>query len=618
VIDRDPGGHPLSGLLIAGPRLGWQFRDPSASMTAFTEPPPAPPPPMPALPSGNTTRLSRSLILAGGAGFAVAGLIGCCGLAAGGLTRSDGVIALAVLGGVTIGLGTVGVVAGVMWARHARMTAAVRAAWAPWWQHAAEVTAWRYRAQAHRDAERRRVATETRWQSTGPDPHTSRLDIAGGEPAAWRDLITVAGSADLARRRATVVVDLTGDGTGADLADLSAAGGVPVDWQTLPGDTDLLSGLSGAQLVDVLVEAVHGDGDRSVRALRATDTRILSAIVGALGDRPTPARIADGLHALMGLPDTSTLSAAERRYIADELFPTDYLTGASAALQRLEAQLYPLRDLTCRPRPPAGLTVLTVVRDGTEARAELLDDLVVGWITRRIAAGAGSGTTLILAGADRLAPRHIDRLADVCARGDVMLILLWRHLRDHAQQALGSGAVAFMRLRNAEEATRAADHIGRQHRFVLSGLTRTVGDSTGWSTSTGTSRSTSTMRAPTRRRLGYLIDHAHAWVRDVALEEVGTSTSYQTSTNTGVNTSEAGSTQRVYEYAVEPTVLQSLPPHALLLIGHGPYGPAIRALDCNPAIVTLPGVDMDSTAGYALPAVPVAPALPARLTEPGR
>lgn len=49
-------------------------------------------------------------------------------------------------------------------------------------------------------------------------------------------------------------------------------------------------------------------------------------------------------------------------------------------------------------------------------------------------------------------------------------------------------------------------------------------------------------------------------------------------------------TQRVYEYAVEPTVLQSLPDHALLLMNRGTAGSDLQPVECDPAIVTLPRV----------------------------
>ena len=58
----------------------------------------------------------------------------------------------------------------------------------------------------------------------------------------------------------------------------------------------------------------------------------------------------------------------------------------------------------------------------------------------------------------------------------------------------------------------------------------------------------------------------------------------------GTSWSDAAATQRVYEYTVEPSVLQHLPDHALLLAAPGQAGPDLRAVECDPAIVTLPGV----------------------------
>jgi hypothetical protein len=45
---------------------------------------------------------------------------------------------------------------------------------------------------------------------------------------------------------------------------------------------------------------------------------------------------------------------------------------------------------------------------------------------------------------------------------------------------------------------------------------------------------------------------------------------------------------RVYEYAVEPSVLQNLPDRALLLAVRGPAAPRLQAVKCDPAIATLP------------------------------
>lgn len=56
----------------------------------------------------------------------------------------------------------------------------------------------------------------------------------------------------------------------------------------------------------------------------------------------------------------------------------------------------------------------------------------------------------------------------------------------------------------------------------------------------------------------------------------------------GTNWSDADTTQRVYEYAVEPVTLQHLPDHALLLVLSAPGGGrTITPVECDPAIITL-------------------------------
>lgn len=48
--------------------------------------------------------------------------------------------------------------------------------------------------------------------------------------------------------------------------------------------------------------------------------------------------------------------------------------------------------------------------------------------------------------------------------------------------------------------------------------------------------------------------------------------------------------RQVYEYAVEPADLQNLSDHALLPAVRGPAGPQLRAVECDPAMATLPGI----------------------------
>jgi hypothetical protein len=72
--------------------------------------------------------------------------------------------------------------------------------------------------------------------------------------------------------------------------------------------------------------------------------------------------------------------------------------------------------------------------------------------------------------------------------------------------------------------------------------------------------------------------------------------------------------QRVYEYAVEPAVLQDLPDNALLLIRRGSTGSQLQPVECDPAILTLLDVTL-TPLDHQAAAVRPAPAQPA--PQPG-
>jgi hypothetical protein len=188
----------------------------------------------------------------------------------------------------------------------------------------------------------------------------------------------------------------------------------------------------------------------------------------------------------------------------------------------------------------------------------------------------------------------------------VPLTLLFRHLRDDAVTMIGGGATAFMRLGNHHEAEQAASFIGRHHKFVLSGFTATNGGE--HTTTSGTSQTwgNSQSRGFTSTR-GWAEDHlldrsaSGSYTRS---REHGRSYSYgaEQSEADGSSWSDAASTARVYEYAVEPAVLQDLPDNALLLTAR-PTGTNLQPVECHPAIIALPHVS-------TTPLGPVSPAHP--------
>ncbi|MFI0484653.1 hypothetical protein [Actinomadura sp. 9N215] len=635
-------------LFSPDPRLGWVFRD----RWWFLRPFPEVPPRQRALPEylarrvAETERLARrhrtrTLPLSLGAGALLAVL------AAGGAAASaiPGAVPLALL--LLAALAMAPGAAMTVWAVRQRRNAREAHELAQR-QNATgyqdQARQWQARKQAHESAERARLDGLPEWGAAPRPAH--RLDVFGGTLWAWEALLTTYGTSTLAVQP-LLVLDLSREVVSRELVELSRETRMGVDAQLLPSrqaSSSLLTDLSTQDLVDAIVESMHGGAPDAARAERSMDDRILTKVCDALGDDVTLGRIAAALRALMGEPDDGdALTRDERRRIASELFTVEYRRQAHANLSRIESYVHPLENLGTQPGA-AGAGYLTCIALDSQARnvrSELLTDLIVQWVTHRVTASRESTPALVVAGADELARRHLERLSDACERRGVPLTLLFRRLRETSAELIGGGAVAFMRLGNHEDAARAADFIGRDHRFVLSQITKNIGGNeshtstgtegetdtetlstsrtTGTSSNWGTSRSSGTSHSG-GELFGMFPDRSTSHQRG-GNRGGGTSTSDTAGTATstsrnwsaayayaeGTNWSDADTTQRVYEYAVEPVTLQHLPDHALLLVQSAPGGGrTITPVECDPSIITLERV----TTG-PLPEPPPVPRRPA-------
>ncbi len=484
-------------------------------------------------------------------------------------------------------------------------------------QYEAAHDAWANRAAGHEQGELARLEQVPEWGSASSPAR--RTDVFGGSLLGWRSLLTVHGASIMASQP-LLVADLSGQHAARELAGLSREVGVQVAEYLLPRDLDrcgLLSGMSGRQLADALAEAIHAGPPGQARTDRAVDVRVLEQIASALAGRGvTPARLAAAVKAALGRDDPGGLLAEDETEMIRGLFGDGYQSHIGANLIRLDAFLSGLADYTgtgppAAP-PPSWCTILAAEPAARSVRAELIAALVIQWLTVQVTVSSRHVPAVVIVAADEITSRHLERLADACEQRGVPLTLLFRHLRDDAAIMIGGGATAFMRLGNHHEAEQAASYIGRHHTFVLSGWTATRGgDHTithGTTQAWGTSQSRGSSAG-------------HGWSEDHLLNqsasgdrsrssEDGQSYSYGTEQSEAVGTSwsDATSTQRVYEYAVEPGVLQSLPEDALLLTG-APAGASLQPVECHPRIITLPHV---STA----PLAPVPQARPRSLAVP--
>ncbi|MCW2932678.1 MAG: hypothetical protein JWM19_3640 [Actinomycetia bacterium] len=616
-----PWGTAASDVLFSpGPRLGWVFRDRREMVIPYPEPPPD----QQAVQASAAGRvaaadraLSRAWRWAGKPSIGVALVLmviaGCAKV----LTGSYG---LPVLGAATAITCLPGLCyTGWCWRRRAQLRRA-----APEQEYRQALAEWDVRAAGHAAAEEDRIAAEPEW-GTLISP-ARRTDVFGGTLAGWQGLLTVHGASLLAERP-VLVADLSGQRCVRLLMTTAHREGVPVAGYRMPRDlgrSGLLAELPSAQLATAIAEAVHaggagggGPGMATSRADRALDIRVLQQLAGVLAGRGvTPRRLAAAVRCALGgtIADAAVpggsgqglLPGDEADLIAGDLFPTAYRQQVMGSLVRLDAVLAELAACAADGQPgrPGWLTCLVMDPAARSPAGEVLTSLIVQWLTVQVAAAptarqARPVPAVIIAGADEVPRAHAERLSDACEMHGVPLTLMFRHLRDDAASLLGGGTAAFMRLGNHAEAEQAASYLGRRHTFVMSSFTATRGGSRtatqGTSDSHGTGKSSSgasTGGWSGTTAAGPLAGTSHSGGRTTT---TGTSSSRTWGTSwseaDGTSWSDAAGRQRVYEFAVEPTVLQGLPDHALLVADRSGQGLRPHVADCDPDLCLLVGTN---------------------------
>jgi hypothetical protein len=629
------------------PRLGWAFRDRWSFYTPFTDPQPQPVrlpeylhQQVVATEQAARQRLTRTLPLSILA-FVVLALFSACAAGDYSLGKTSLPVVSILLALISLGPGVALTAMAVIARRNAREAYELARRQADQ-AHETAVRDWQARKYHHEAGEHGRVNASPEWGAVPRPLARRRLDVFGGTLFSWEALLSTYGTSALTTGP-LLVIDLSREIVCGELAALARAARIDVNAQMLPAQlttSTLLSGLGARELVDAIVESMYGGTPEAARAERSMDDRILTKICDALGEDISPARIGSALRALMGEPDDSAaLDRDERRRIGNELFSVEYRRQAHANISRIESYIHPIERLGAEPDDHGSgyLTCIALDSQARNVRSELLTDLIVQWVTHRVAASSDPRPSVVVAGADDLARRHLERLSDACERRGVPLTLLFRRLRETSGEMLGGGAVAFMRLGNHEDAAHAADFIGRDYKFVLSQVTKNVGgneshtdsdtegtgdsDTINVSRSLGTSANWGTTRSSGVTRsgggpFGLFADRStstgNSRTRGGGTSETDTygesrslsrnwSSAY--SFAEGTNWSDADTSQRVYEYAVEPVTLQHLPDHALLLIETRPEGGRkLTPVECDPAIVTL-----DRVATTPLPDPPPRP-----------
>lgn len=483
-------------------------------------------------------------------------------------------------------------------------------------QYQVAVQNWKQAVAAYDEAERRRWETAVSWYPIRLVSAPSRVDVFGGTPEGWASLLATAGGSLLGARQDLVLLDFTEHDVGGGLAALTAVRGIPVNRIALPNELhriDLLATASTDECAELLAEAVHGLRQSTNHAdARALHADLLNAVLQRLSGPLSFTRIAAGLAVLQGAYEPSgggPLHSAEVERLSayagtlgQSEFTLKELRFLSNTLHLLAVDGGARRMASDGTEPGTGydspwnLRGLTIVAtfDNNRRRKEFTDHVLAQELVRALSNREPQGV-VVVAGADHLGLQTLEAITKYARRADVRLVLLIEHLRGELQQLMGGtdSATFLMCLRNHQEATTAADYIGRGFRFTLSQITEQVGRTlvTGGAESWGVQHqegeswgsSWSTSRGPdgTTKSGGGHHSTSESWSR-----------SWQETRKWATADSETvGRTMsRVYEYMVEPTTLQSLPTTAFILVETGPAGRRIIAGDCNPGIALLDNV----------------------------
>jgi hypothetical protein len=485
-------------------------------------------------------------------------------------------------------------------------------------QYQQALAAWQASVAAHDRAEHERRERSLLFFPVADPAAPSRIDVFGGTGDGWASLLATAGASILTARTGILLVDLSERGVGGGLGVLAAQVGCPVEVQELPRELDGVAPIAGldphdaAELLADTFDMARREGDNP--ALRALDAELLTAVAVRIAPHVTIPRLAAGLRVLEGLDEGSQPSPLSVEETGELLAKMDSFGRGDRVAEQLQYLRTSLDMLAGRESaepaasadpppwwPVQGLRIIaTSSRDTSARRKELTDRLLAQAVLHQLRRrrGVASQDLLVIAGADHLGQPTLDGLARHAEIAGVRLVFLFERLSDDAERLLGGhgSAAIIMRLGNAKEAAAAAEFIGRGHSFVLSQVTAQVGKSftTGESASVGGQEGISeTVGRSGTRGTSHVPGQVFAgrstssgWQESVTRSR---SASWQQTRNYSVadSTTDGTTHQRVYEFTVEPTAIQSLPATAFILVNTSGGARRVITGDCNPGTVLL-------------------------------
>jgi hypothetical protein len=460
-------------------------------------------------------------------------------------------------------------------------------------RHEQAVSAWQRAAHDHavsRAEARAHHESAALWHPVGPAGPAVRVDAVGGDPHrhGWASLLVTAGTSALAAGERVAVLDLTGRDVGGGLLSVAAAFGRRVRRVDLPADgarVELFAGMAPDAVAECLGYALTvGSGVDEERDERTLAVDLVRGVAGCLGAEVTLGRLAAGAQVLRRSAAEAVLSPEEVTRLADLVGEFGRTEWSAKHVQLVASRLGVLAGalpdgggggrLWC----PEDVTVVAT-GGGRGDRKDLADRLVANLTQFEMHRGGRFADLLVVAGADRLGVGGLARLSDHALAAGVRLMVMIDQPQGGWEAGLGTGgAVCVMKMFNHQDAEIAAQFIGREHRFVLSQLTRQAGrsftesggDSFGVSTGRG-SEGPPSVWEPRGPVVGVSESRGHAW--------------------TGVRNWSAGqqfgrgsTLARSYEFAVEPREILGMPETAFILVDSSGAGRRVVMADSNPGI----------------------------------
>lgn len=464
-----------------------------------------------------------------------------------------------------------------------------------------QIAQWSQAIANHDEAERRRLRTADLWHPLSLRSPSDRVDVVGGVPEGWRQMLITFGATVGARQQPLLVLDLTQESIADGLTELAAGMWTTQHFQ-LPQDghrLDVLAGLTPDEVAEIVAEAAETMRGTSDPALRATDEDLLRAVASQLDGQVTTGRLAAGFRVLQRTYDGDDLSGQEMTRLTRQIdligsgervqdqirflrVALDLLTNGATTAHTAQADVLTL----WRSNP---ITVITTTSPHA-TKKDFTDRALFHSTLQRLRdpSVAVANQVLVIAGADHLGATALEAMTKLARARGVRLVYFFERLRDNVERLVGSGhsATMIMRLGHAAEASAAAEYIGRGYSFKIAQYTKQNGttDSAGGSNSWGTTMSQSWGQnagvGASGETLNSSFGNSYNYSTGQSSEQ-GTNWSFARSVTVGTTD------QRVYEFDIEPQTIQSLPITAFVLVeGDGSRRRAALA-DASPGIAAL-------------------------------